>query len=76
MTRRTFLFGLTLATLAAPLDADAQQAPRLQVIGILSPRYDRASTLGLEARIVPDPLSDRGWLVHLQPRHEPRSLGC
>jgi ABC-type uncharacterized transport system substrate-binding protein len=37
MTRRTFLCGLTLGTLAAPLAAEAQQAAKVYRIGYLSP---------------------------------------
>jgi hypothetical protein len=36
MTRRTFLCGLTLGTLAAPLAAGAQQAGRVYTVGTLS----------------------------------------
>jgi putative tryptophan/tyrosine transport system substrate-binding protein len=37
MNRRTFLCGLTLGTLAAPLAAEAQQAAKVYRIGYLSP---------------------------------------
>jgi ABC-type uncharacterized transport system substrate-binding protein len=37
ITRRTFLYGLTLGTLAAPLAAEAQQAEKVYRIGYLSP---------------------------------------
>src|SRR5881409_3733801 len=36
MTRRTFLCGLTLGTLSAPLAADAQQAGKIYRIGAVS----------------------------------------
>src|SRR5712692_10821506 len=36
MNRRTFLFGLTLGTLAAPLAAEAQQAGKVYRIGYLT----------------------------------------
>src|SRR6266542_764121 len=35
MNRRTFLCGLTLGSLAAPLDAEAQQAGKVYLIGVL-----------------------------------------
>jgi putative ABC transport system substrate-binding protein len=37
MDRRTFLFGLTLGTVSAPLAAEAQQAGKVYRIGVLSP---------------------------------------
>ncbi len=37
MTRRTFLSGLTLGTLALPLGAGAQQAGKVYRIGFLGP---------------------------------------
>jgi hypothetical protein len=37
MNRRTFLYGLALGTLSAPLAADAQQAANIPRIGFLSP---------------------------------------
>jgi putative ABC transport system substrate-binding protein len=37
MKRRTFLYGLSLGTLAAPLAAEAQQAAKIARIGFLSP---------------------------------------
>jgi len=37
MTRRTFLCGLTLGTLTAPLAAEAQQAVKIPRLGYLSP---------------------------------------
>ena len=46
MTRRTFLCGLTLGTLSAPLAAGAQQAGKVYQVGILSPT---SQGLGVEA---------------------------
>ena len=37
MKRRTFLYGLSLGTLAVPLAAEAQQAAKIARIGFLSP---------------------------------------
>src|SRR6267143_3726834 len=37
MDRRTFLCGLTLGVLAAPLVAEAQQAAKVPRVGVLSP---------------------------------------
>ena len=37
MNRRTFLRGLALGTLAAPLTAEAQQAGKLPRVGYISP---------------------------------------
>jgi putative tryptophan/tyrosine transport system substrate-binding protein len=36
MNRRTFLYGLTLATVVAPLTAEGQQAGKLWRIGLLA----------------------------------------
>jgi putative ABC transport system substrate-binding protein len=52
MTRRTFLCGLTLGVLSAPLAAEAQQARKVPVIGYLIERsgptaFDEAFRLGL-----------------------------
>jgi putative ABC transport system substrate-binding protein len=52
MNRRTFLCGLTLGTLSAPLAAEGQQARRVPVIGYLIERsgptaFDEAFRLGL-----------------------------
>ena len=37
MNRRTFLFGLTLGALSAPLDGEAQQAEKVPRVGVLRP---------------------------------------
>jgi putative ABC transport system substrate-binding protein len=44
MNRRTFLWGLTLGTLAAPLFGEGQQARRIVTVGVLFP-VDRTSAL-------------------------------
>ncbi len=43
MNRRTFLCGLTLGTLSAPLAAEAQQAGKVWRIGVLSPGASASS---------------------------------
>ena len=42
INRRTFLCGLTLGTLSAPLAAEAQQTTQLQHVGVLTPAVSSA----------------------------------
>src|SRR2546427_761368 len=61
MNRRTFLCGLTLGTLSAPLAVEAQQAGKVYRVGILA---DKASDPG-EARLWQAfrlALRERGWI--------------
>jgi hypothetical protein len=40
MNRRTFLCGLTIGTLVAPVAADAQQAPKVPRVGVFFEQPD------------------------------------
>ena len=60
MTRRTFLCGLTLGTLAAPLAAEAQQERKAQRIGLLAPRSASDALPFNEA--FRQGLSELGWV--------------
>ena len=62
ITRRTFLYGLTLGTLATSLSAEAQQAGKVYRIGHVSPvDFDR-----------PERMEQRSWPAFIQGL---RSLG-
>jgi putative ABC transport system substrate-binding protein len=60
MNRRTFLWGLTLGTVTAPLAAEAQQqlAGKVYALGILSPQSAPASGRG----VVEEKLKELGWI--------------
>jgi ABC-type uncharacterized transport system substrate-binding protein len=62
MNRRTFLCGLTLGTLVAPLAAEAQPAGKVARIGFLSPSSlsDPRTQIFVEAFL--QGLRDRGWI--------------
>jgi hypothetical protein len=56
--RRTFVYGLTLGTLAAPLAAGAQQAAKVARLGILG----AASAAGLRLEAFIQGLRDLGYV--------------
>ena len=65
ITRRTFLYGLTLGTLATSLSAEAQQAGKVYRIGHVSPvDFDR-----------PERMEQRSWpAFERRPTHDLTSL--
>jgi putative tryptophan/tyrosine transport system substrate-binding protein len=69
MNRRTFLCGLTLGTLAAPLAADAQHAGKVYLIGSLRQGPEPASGLGS----VVDAMRKLGWIEGQNFRMERRN---
>jgi putative tryptophan/tyrosine transport system substrate-binding protein len=62
MNRRTFLCGLTLGTLAAPLAADAQQAGKVARVGFLSPAKPPPAPTPRGLDILRQGLRDLGWI--------------
>jgi putative ABC transport system substrate-binding protein len=60
MNRRTFLCGLTLGTLSAPLAAEAQQAGKVYRLGMLTPGV-RPSSL-VTANLLPLSLRELGYV--------------
>jgi putative ABC transport system substrate-binding protein len=60
MTRRTFLCGLTLGTLSAPLAADAQQAGKVYRLGILTPGVRPSSPV--MSNLLPLSLRELGYV--------------
>jgi hypothetical protein len=58
ITRRKFLYGLTLGTLAMPLAAEAQQAGKMYRVGLVS-EGPRSSVID---RLLPSALRALGWV--------------
>ncbi len=58
--RRTFLCGITLGTLSAPLAAEAQQAEKIRRVGFLGPAAERVYTDSL--RGLRAGLAERGYV--------------
>src|SRR4030095_8832248 len=60
MNRRTFLCGLTLGTLSAPLPARAQQAARLYRVGVLASSTE--ANFGPNVKVFRETLHVAGWV--------------
>ena len=63
MNRRTFLCGLTLGALAAPLAAEAQQTGKVYRVGILSPAGIPDPTVATSPNLVPIALRELGYVT-------------